>query len=195
MRNASVALLRAGCGHVTANFRDGQFEAIEHVVEGRGRLLIVQRTGWGKSFVYFISTKLLRDRGHGPSILVSPLLALMRNQISAAERMGVRASTINSDNVNEWANIEQRIRDDNVDILLISPERLGNQRFVSDVFAPIAGRIGLRRHSVLVPDFAGRVSDRLGLRFVETLRKIQENQQQKLMKNSTMQARNVDGVL
>ena len=154
MRNASVRLLRAGCGDVTANFRDGQFEAVEHVVEGRGRLLIVQRTGWGKSFVYFISTKLLRDRGHGPSILVSPLLALMRNQISAAERMGVRASTINSDNVNEWANIEQRIRNDNVDILLISPERLGNQRFVSDVFAPIAGRIGL-----LVIDEAHCISD------------------------------------
>src|SRR5215468_3821699 len=150
----AVELLKLGAQNQAAEFRGGQEEAIRHIIEGRGRLLIVQRTGWGKSFVYFISTKLLRDRGHGPSILVSPLLALMRNQISAAERMGVRASTINSDNVNEWANIEQRIRNDNVDILLISPERFGNQRFVSDVFAPIAGWIGL-----LVIDEAHCISD------------------------------------
>lgn len=154
MRNASVRLLRAGCGDTTVNFRDGQFDAIEHVVEGRGRLLVVQRTGWGKSFVYFIATKLLRDCGHGPAVLVSPLIALMRNQISAAERMGVRAATINSDNVNEWANVEERIQNDDVDILLISPERLGNQRFVSRVFGPIAERIGL-----LVIDEAHCISD------------------------------------
>jgi ATP-dependent DNA helicase RecQ len=154
MRIASIQLLRAGCGDPTANFRDGQFDAIEHVVEGRGRLLVVQRTGWGKSFVYFIATKLLRDRGHGPAVLVSPLIALMRNQISAAERMGVRAATINSDNVNEWTNVEERIQDDNVDILLISPERLGNQRFVSEVLGSIAGRIGL-----LVIDEAHCISD------------------------------------
>ena len=85
-----------------AGFRDGQEEAIRHVVEGRGRLLVVQKTGWGKSFVYFIATKLLREGGNGPALLVSPLLALMRNQIAAAERMGVRAATINSDNQDEW---------------------------------------------------------------------------------------------
>jgi ATP-dependent DNA helicase RecQ len=154
MRNASIQLLRAGCGDTTAHFRDGQFDAIEHLVEGRGRLLVVQRTGWGKSFVYFIATKLLRDRGHGPAVLVSPLIALMRNQISAAERMGVRAVTINSDNVNEWADVEKRIQDDDVDILLISPERLENQRFVSEVLRPVAERIGL-----LVIDEAHCISD------------------------------------
>jgi ATP-dependent DNA helicase RecQ len=94
----ALELLRTGSGIDNANFRDSQEEAIRHVVEGRGRLLVVQRTGWGKSFVYFIAIKLLREGGAGPALLVSPLIALMRNQIAAAERMGVRAATINSDN-------------------------------------------------------------------------------------------------
>jgi ATP-dependent DNA helicase RecQ len=79
------------------------------VFEGRGRLLVVQKTGWGKSFVYFIATKLLREAGNGPALLISPLLALMRNQIAAAERMGVQALTINSDNEDEWSDIEAAI--------------------------------------------------------------------------------------
>ena len=83
----ALDLLRIGSGRDDAAFRDGQEEAIRHVVEGRGRLLVVQKTGWGKSFVYFIATKLLRESGAGPAILVSPLLSLMRNQIAAAERM------------------------------------------------------------------------------------------------------------
>ena len=100
MFNAGRALdlLRLGAGLPNAKFRDGQEEAIRHIVEGRGRLLVVQKTGWGKSFVYFIATKLLREAGRGPALLISPLLALMRNQIAAAERMGVRAATIHSDN-------------------------------------------------------------------------------------------------
>jgi ATP-dependent DNA helicase RecQ len=97
-----LELLRIGSGRADAFFRQGQREAIQHVVEGRGRLLVVQKTGWGKSFVYFIATKLLREQGSGPALLVSPLLALMRNQIAAAERMGVRAATINSDNQEDW---------------------------------------------------------------------------------------------
>ena len=95
----------------------------------RDRLLVVQRTGWEKSFVYFIATKLLRESGAGPALLISPLLALMRNQIAAAERMGVRAVTINSDNQDDWAKVEAAIQRDEVDILLISPERLANERF------------------------------------------------------------------
>ena len=94
----ALELLRLGSGRPDARFREGQEEAIRHIVEGRGRLLVVQKTGWGKSFVYFIATKLLREAGSGPALLISPLLALMRNQIAAAERMGVRAVTINSDN-------------------------------------------------------------------------------------------------
>ena len=90
----SLELLRLGTQNPKAMFHDGQEEAIRHVVEGRGRLLVVQRTGWGKSSVYFIATKLLREQSLGPAILISPLLALMRNQIGSAERMGVRAATI-----------------------------------------------------------------------------------------------------
>ena len=103
--NRALDLLRIGSGRVDARFRDGQEDAIRHIVEGRGRLLVVQKTGWGKSFVYFIATKLLREAGNGPALLISPLLALMRNQIAAAERMGVRAATINSDNVDDWTQI------------------------------------------------------------------------------------------
>ena len=88
----ALALLREGTGRPDAEFREGQEQAIRHVVEGRGRLLVVQKTGWGKSFVYFIATKLLRESGTGPALLISPLLALMRNQIAAAKRMGSRRS-------------------------------------------------------------------------------------------------------
>lgn len=86
-----------GSDQPDATFRGGQKEAIRHIVSGDGRLLVVQKTGWGKSFVYFIATRLLREAGSGCALLVSPLLALMRNQIAAANRMGVRAETINSD--------------------------------------------------------------------------------------------------
>jgi len=102
----ALELLRIGSGHADASFRDGQEDAIRHIVEGKGRLLVVQKTGWGKSFVYFIATKLLREAGAGPALLISPLLALMRNQLAAAERMGVRAATINSDNMEDWTAVE-----------------------------------------------------------------------------------------
>ena len=150
----ALQLLRIGSGQPTAVFRDGQEEAIRHVVEGLGRLLVVQKTGWGKSFVYFIATRMLREQGHGPALLVSPLLALMRNQIAAAERMGLRAATINSDNQEDWTGIEAAIERDAVDILLISPERLANERFQEEVLAPVASRIAL-----LVIDEAHCISD------------------------------------
>src|SRR6266481_3953227 len=134
----ALGLLRLGCGRPDAQFREGQEAAIQHVVEGRGRLLVVQRTGWGKSSVYFIATKLLRQDGLGPALLVSPLLALMRNQMGQAERMGVRAATINSDNQDDWAKVEARVARNEVDILLISPERLANERFRTQVLAGIA---------------------------------------------------------
>ena len=150
----ALELLRAGAGIAGVGFRDGQEEAIRHVVEGKGRLLVVQKTGWGKSFVYFIATKLLREGGSGPALLISPLLALMRNQIAAAERMGVRAATINSDNQDEWTTSRRRFDRDEVDILLISPERLANERFRTQVLAGIAARI-----SLLVIDEAHCISD------------------------------------
>ena len=150
----ALELLKQGTGRQDTRFRDGQEEAIRHLVEGRRRQLLVQKTGWGKSFVYFITTRLLREAGLGPTLLVSPLLALMRNQIAAAERMGVRAETINSDNQDEWNRVEEATRAGTVDILLISPERLANERFREQVLADVAGRIAL-----LVIDEAHCISD------------------------------------
>ncbi len=150
----ALDLLRIGSGIPDAQFREGQEDAIRHVVRGRGKLLVVQKTGWGKSFVYFIATKLLRESGAGPALLISPLLALMRNQIVAAERMGVRAVTINSDNKDEWDDVARRIRTDSVDILLISPERLANEDFVANTLAAMAARV-----SMLVIDEAHCISD------------------------------------
>ena len=115
---------------------------------------MVQKTGWGKSNVYFIASKILREHGAGPALLISPLLALMRNQIEAAERMGVRAATMNSSNQQDWEDVKQRIIQDEVDILLISPERLGNQAFIESILGPIASRIAL-----LVVDEAHCISD------------------------------------
>lgn len=150
----ALLLLRAGTGDPNSNFREGQEAAIRHIYEGRGRLLIIQKTGWGKSFVYFIAARMLREAGMGPALLVSPLLSLMRNQITAAARMGVRAGTINSDNEAEWNAIEEAIGRDEIDILLISPERLANVRFQEKVLSGIAGRLGL-----LVIDEAHCISD------------------------------------
>lgn len=150
----ALELLRLGSGRFDASFREGQEEAIRHIVEGKGRLLVVQKTGWGKSFVYFIATRLLREAGAGPALLISPLLALMRNQVAAAERMGVRAATINSDNTEDWASIERQLVGGSIDILLISPERLANERFRTQVLALIAAQI-----SLLVIDEAHCISD------------------------------------
>ena len=150
----ALELLRIGAGLADATFRDGQEDAIRHIVAGKGRLLVVQKTGWGKSFVYFIATRLLREAGFGPVLLISPLLALMRNQIAAAERMGVRAATINSDNSKDWTAVEDKLTNGEIDILLISPERLANERFRTQVLASIAAQI-----SMLVIDEAHCISD------------------------------------
>ncbi len=150
----ALGLLRIGTGIPDATFRPGQEEAIRHVVERRGRLAVVQKTGWGKSFVYFIATRLLREAGTGPGLLVSPLLALMRNQIDAAVRMGIHAKSITSDNVDQWSKVEAMLDRDEVDILLIAPERLANERFRTNVLAGFAERI-----SLLVVDECHCISD------------------------------------
>ena len=153
-RTAALAILRTLVGRDDADFHDGQFEAISALVDDASRALVVQRTGWGKSAVYFVATLLLRQRGAGPTILVSPLLALMRDQIAAASRAGVRAVAINSTNPHEWAEIQSRLQDDSVDVLLVSPERLNNPSFRETQLPALVGRTGL-----LVVDEAHCISD------------------------------------
>ncbi|WP_407445175.1 RecQ family ATP-dependent DNA helicase [Rhodococcus sp. (in: high G+C Gram-positive bacteria)] len=153
LRDDAEHLLRELAGP-NARLRDDQWTAIEALVVHRRRALVVQRTGWGKSAVYFISAKLLRAHGHGPTVIVSPLLALMRNQVAAAERAGVRAATINSGNMTEWDEIHERIRSGDVDVLLVSPERLNNPDFRDQVLPALARDAGL-----VVVDEAHCVSD------------------------------------
>jgi len=130
VREAAQRCLRALAGQ-HASLRPDQWNAIRALVADRRRALVVQRTGWGKSAVYFIATSLLRERGAGPTVIVSPLLALMRNQIAAAERAGIRAATINSSNTEDWAEIYAEVQAGRADVLLVSPERLNNPAFVT----------------------------------------------------------------
>lgn len=148
----ALALLRAGSGNPAADFRDGQLDAIKIVCEQSSRVLVVQRTGWGKSFVYFIATKLLREGGRGPTLLISPLLALMRNQIAAAERMGLIALTVNSTNRDAWQQAVEQVTNREIDILLISPERLNAPEFVQGPLAQL-------NPSLVVIDEAHCISD------------------------------------
>ncbi|NPV77747.1 MAG: RecQ family ATP-dependent DNA helicase [Anaerolineae bacterium] len=136
------------------DFRPGQWEAIEAVAVKKQRALVVQRTGWGKSLVYFLATKLLREQGSGPTVLISPLLSLMRNQIEMAAKIGIRAFTINSANKEEWAAIEETLAKDECDLMLISPERLNSEHFIKKILPQISGRIGL-----FVVDEAHCISD------------------------------------
>jgi ATP-dependent DNA helicase RecQ len=154
LRSQALLLLRQALNNPIADFRDGQWEAIYALIRNRARLLVVQRTGWGKSLVYFLATRLLRDGGAGPTLLISPLLALMRNQIAAAKRIGVQAETINSSNTEEWEPIKAQLLAGRVDILLISPERVANEQFRETVLLPISQRIGL-----FVVDEAHCISD------------------------------------
>jgi ATP-dependent DNA helicase RecQ len=142
LSNRCDALLRALAGPA-ASLRADQAEAIRALVQERRRVLVVQRTGWGKSAVYFLAAKLIRESGGGPTILVSPLLALMRDQLAAASRMGLAAVTINSSNTSEWSDVEKAIANDEIDLLAISPERLNNPGFVQDVLPDLARRSGM----------------------------------------------------
>ena len=154
IQSRALSLLRQTLGNPNAEFRDGQWEAIEQIVQQQARVLVVQRTGWGKSLVYFLATRLLRDQGKGPTLLISPLLALMRNQVVAAERIGIRAKTIHSENTEEWSQIGHQLHADQVDVLFVSPERLSNADFRTGILGPVAGRVGL-----FVVDEAHCISD------------------------------------
>lgn len=149
----ATTCLRRAVGRNDIDFRDGQWEAIDGVLNYR-RQLIVQRTGWGKSMIYFLAAKFLREEKRGMTLLISPLIALMRNQIAAAERAGVRCYTINSTNPKEWPLIKNKILSDSIDLLIISPERLANDSFRTEILEQITDRIGL-----LVIDEAHCVSD------------------------------------
>jgi ATP-dependent DNA helicase RecQ len=164
MTNADRAELRASADSVLARLvsdssgrarlREDQWRAIEALVADKRRALVVQRTGWGKSAVYFVATSLLRASGSGPTVIVSPLLALMRNQVEAAARAGIRARTINSSNPEEWEAIQSEIAEGEVDVLLVSPERLNNPDFRDQVLPRLAAATGL-----LVVDEAHCISD------------------------------------
>jgi len=154
VRREAERHLRALVGSDDAELREDQWAAIEALAVARRRALVVQRTGWGKSAVYFVATLLLRAEGAGPTVIVSPLLALMRNQISAAERAGIRAVTINSTNIEQWEPIQDQIRAGEVDVLLVSPERLNNPGFRDEVLPRLAATTGL-----LVVDEAHCISD------------------------------------
>ena len=138
----------------TARLREDQWRAIEALVAHKRRALVVQRTGWGKSAVYFVATSLLRRQGSGPTVIVSPLLALMRNQVEAAARAGIRARTINSSNTEEWDTVQAEVAAGEVDVLLVSPERLNNPDFRDQVLPRLAAATGL-----LVVDEAHCISD------------------------------------
>ncbi|MGH3498071.1 MAG: RecQ family ATP-dependent DNA helicase [Nocardioidaceae bacterium] len=154
LRDRAEEHLRGLVGSDRATLHDDQWTAIEALVADRRRALVVQRTGWGKSAVYFAATALLRAQGRGPTVIVSPLLALMRNQIAAAARAGIVAVTINSTNPEAWGEIQASVRRGEVDVLLVSPERLNNPEFRDNVLPDLARTAGL-----LVIDEAHCISD------------------------------------
>lgn len=151
----ALQLLRQSLDNPKAEFHEHQWESIDALVNHRQRLLVVQKTGWGKSSVYFISTRLLREQGYGPTIIISPLLALMRNQIDSAAKYGVRLGTINSSNsIDENILTQNSLLEGALDAVIISPEKLANDNFVETVLAPIADKVGL-----FVVDEAHCISD------------------------------------
>ena len=154
LRGRAERHLQSLVGSPVAVLRDDQWTAIHALVQERRRALVVQRTGWGKSAVYFVATALLREDGAGPTVIISPLLALMRNQIVAAQRAGIRAVTINSANAEQWGEVREQVRAGEVDVLLVSPERLNNPGFRDDVLPEVAATAGL-----VVIDEAHCISD------------------------------------
>lgn len=152
MKQYAEELLKQMIGK-DAEFRDGQWEAIENAVNNK-RSLIIEKTGWGKSIVYFMASKLINERRGGVTVLLSPLLSLIRNQIETAEKMGIRALSINSENKDDWDEIEHTLINGQCEIIFISPERLANKDFVERVIPMIKGSINM-----IVVDEAHCISD------------------------------------
>ncbi len=153
-KQQATVLLQRILNDNSAQFREGQWEAIDLSANKNKKLLLVQRTGWGKSIVYFLATKILRESGKGITLIISPLLALMRNQLEAAKVIGITAATINSSNTGEWNSVISEIHANKIDALLISPERLANDDFIENVIVPLSDKIGL-----FVVDEAHCISD------------------------------------
>ena len=153
VREIAIGYLRDAVGNQEAEFHDGQWESIEQAVRGN-RVLVVQRTGWGKTMVYTVATKLRRERGAGPSLMISPLLALMRNQELAADALGLNARRMTSDNFDSWREIRKELKSDEVDLLMITPERLANEGFFSKTLPMVKGGFGM-----LIIDEAHCISD------------------------------------
>ncbi|MDN8331720.1 DEAD/DEAH box helicase [Acinetobacter baumannii] len=155
MKNQALILLREMTGNPIAEFHNDQLEAISQLVEYQSKLLVVQKTGWGKSAVYFIATKLLRMQGKGPTIIISPLIALMRNQIERAGQLGLKVVSINSSQSQENNDCaKQQIINQSVDAVIISPEQLANDEMIENVLSHIMSNIGL-----FVVDEAHCISD------------------------------------
>lgn len=154
LAGAALGSLRRLVGRDDALFHDGQLESVTALVRDRSRVLVVQRTGWGKSAVYFVATAMQRQAGLGPTVIISPLLSLMRDQIAAAERAGVHAVTMNSANTLDWPQVRAALVADEADVLLVSPERLNNPTFRDEQLPDL-----LRRCGLLVIDEAHCVSD------------------------------------
>lgn len=139
----AIALLRQLTGNPDSTFRDDQWDVIDALVNRGEHLLLIQRTGWGKSAVYFISARMLRDRGRGPTVIVSPLLSLMRNQVLAGRRMGLRIGALHSGTSHWFDEFRTGIQEDTIDVLLVSPERFANERFRRDILPMLEQRMGM----------------------------------------------------
>jgi len=153
-RDHALELLRAGTGDPAVEFRNDQWTVIDALVNRREKVLLVQRTGWGKSAVYFITARLLREAGLGPTLIVSPLLALMRNQVMAGKRMGLRIGALHSGTADRFDTFVELVQNDAIDVLLVSPERFANEQFLDGLLPMLMERTGL-----LVVDEAHCISD------------------------------------
>ena len=155
MKDIALTYLREMTGSPVADFHQDQWESIDELVNRQNQLLVVQRTGWGKSAVYFIATKIRRKKGFGPTLIVSPLLSLIRNQIDSAAKLGLNVVSYNSSmDKNEKQAAEDQILANKVDAVIVAPEQLGQSYFAENILNKISGNIGL-----FVVDEAHCISD------------------------------------